>query len=151
MAASLSEFTTKQDILDILGVLRWLTLRDCHLRVGQVHHPGDDLIQVQAGDSIVVEISPQPPSSRSRGRHQEADDSSLMQFNAGNQNPSVGVDLPPNTGDQECSTFRLNPHAAPFQPGTIAPADMSEFQEDLWQRWNTEAFAWENEDRSCTI
>ena len=58
---------------------------------------------------------------------------------------------PNPTGVQACGGFQLNPAATPFDPNRPDLRALSEFEADLWIQWDQEAFAWEDEERSCTI
>ena len=52
---------------------------------------------------------------------------------------------------QSCGSSQLNPNAPAFDPRQPDLRTLSEFQADLWVQWDQEAFAWEDEERSCTI
>ena len=81
---------------------------------------------------------------------QPQDATSLMQTTGQLQAaaaPATAVPPATSEGTQSC----LNPAAPAFQPGLHDPRLMSEFLADLWDSWQLNAFAWEDEDPSCTI
>lgn len=146
-AALVPPFTTREEVYDVLGIQRWCNLRECQLQCGGHTHLDPGLIQLEAGESVVVTI---PSSTRTTTVIEPLiDEVSTMQTSGSMQNPPDSYSPPaaPPEGAQSC----LNPNAPAFQPGLHDPRLMSEFLADLWESWQIEAFAWEEEDRSCTV
>ena len=147
-AALMPQFTTRDEVYDVLGIQRWCNQRDCHLRCGNHILRDQGPAQLESGESIVVTIPSRP---RASSVFEPSHDETFTMQTTGqmhtSSSTSQGQPTSPAVGTQSC----LNPDAPAFQPGLHDPRMMSEFLADLWDRWQQEAFAWEEEERSCTI
>ena len=143
IAAFMPQFIAAAEIQDVLGIRRWCDVRACQTQCGEQVLLDDGPVEVEPGESIVVTIAPTNTAHVN-------DETSLMQTPGPVQAPpsaSTGQTALPPEGSQSC----LNPNAPIFQPGLHDPRLMSEFLADLWDSWQVDAFAWEDEDKSCTI
>ena len=153
LAALQPNYVGQETILEDLGIARWCNLRRCRLQAGDIHLGPMDLVQLQDGESIVITISSmqQVPT--------ETDVFSLMQKHLqtttkkSSDHLSQLMQAAPQAGFtvQSCGSSQLNPNAPAFDPRQPDLRTLSEFQADLWVQWDQEAFAWEDEERSCTI
>jgi len=141
LAALLPDFISPADLFDILGIQRWCAIRECSVQCGHDPVPANGLAHLHSGDAVTITI----PSTQTATTH---DQMSLMQTRW--RVRTRGQEATSST-ENMCMNFHLNPHAQPFDPTRPDLRALSEFHADLWQRWDQEAFAWEDEDRSCAI
>lgn len=141
LAALLPDYQSPAELFDILGIQRWCTLRPCSVRCGHDLVPPNGLAHLHSGDAVTITIP-------SRQIEQLQDQVSLMQNRW--RVRQRGIDAETHAGS-DCPISQLNPQAPPFDPTRPDLRALSEFHADLWQRWDQEAFAWEEEDRSCAI
>ncbi|CAL1157361.1 unnamed protein product [Cladocopium goreaui] len=149
LAALQLEYVEPENVFDDLGIARWCNRIHCRIHIGEVPFGQHELVHLQEGDSLVITIPSVQRSSRTEGislmqRGLKIKSKQPIQYmqTGSAQNPSVA---------QACGEFQLNPAAAPFDPNRPGLRALSEFEADLWVQWDQEAFAWDDEERSCTI
>ena len=148
-AGSLPQLINRPLVIEELGLQPQCDLRRCSVQAnGEPVH----LILMTAlpgGFNVCVRVEsvdaqrPIPPSEEDA----HFEDLVLMQLPPDAAIAS-GPQQPAPVHAAPCNGFAFNPAAQPFVPGNVQLNAMSEFVQELYELWETVAFAWEDEPRS---
>ena len=149
-AGSFPHLINKPLVIDELGLQPQCDLRRCSVRASAEPVHLILMTALSSGFNVCVRIesvdAQRPISPLEEEAHFE--DLILMQLPT-NVAASSSSNQPGPAHEASCTTFQFNPAAHPFTPGQSQLNTMTEFVQDLHVLWETAAFAWEDEPRSC--